>query len=63
MVRVGFWVRTGRYEMGKNDSSNRVLQTEKPLALRTLGWMFVKTVVFCAFVCVVVLGMAEFVSR
>lgn len=49
--------------MGKNDSSNRALVTEKPPALRELGWMFVKTFVFCAFVCVVVLGMAEFVSR
>ena len=49
--------------MGKNDSSNRALVTEKPLALRGLGWMFVKSFVFCAFVCVVVLGMAEFVTR
>ena len=49
--------------MSKNDSSNRALVNEKPIALRALGWMFLKTFVFCAFVCVVVLGMAEFVSR
>ncbi|HEY6728787.1 MAG TPA: hypothetical protein VI197_32470 [Polyangiaceae bacterium] len=37
--------------------------SDGPLGLRTLGWMFVKTVVFCAVLCVIVLGMAEFVSR
>jgi len=49
--------------MGTNDSNKGVSISEGPLGLRTLGWMFLKTVVFCALVCVVVLGMAEFVGH
>ena len=49
--------------MGNNDSKQGVSTTEEPLALRPLSWMFLKTVVFCAFVCVVVLSMAEFVTH
>jgi len=48
--------------MGNNDSKQGA-SAEEPLALRTLSWMFLKTVVFCAFVCVLVLSMAEFVTR
>lgn len=56
--------------MGTNDSNRRLAAASKgasisegPLGLRTLGWMFLKTVVFCALVCFVVLGMAEFVNH
>jgi len=49
--------------MGSNDSNKGASTTEEPLALRTLSWMFLKTVVFCAFVCVVVLSMAELVTH
>lgn len=49
--------------MGTNDSNKGVSLDEGPLGFRTLGWMFVKTVVFCAVLCVVVLGVAEFVSQ
>jgi len=48
--------------MERNDST-KSSASEAPLGVRTLGWMFLKTVVFCAFVCVVVLGMAEFVTH
>lgn len=49
--------------MGTNDSNKGASISEGPLALRTLSWMFLKSVVFCALVCVVVLGVAEFVSN
>ena len=49
--------------MGSNNSNKGASATEEPLALRTLSWMFLKTVVFCAFVCVVVLSMAELVTH
>lgn len=49
--------------MERHDSNKGASLNEGPLALRTLSWMFVKSVIFCAFVCVVVLGMAEFVSH
>jgi hypothetical protein len=49
--------------MDTNDSNKGVSINEGQLGLRPLGWMFVKTVVFCVLVCTVVLGMAEFVSH
>ena len=49
--------------MGTNNSNKGASISEGPLGLRTLGWKFLKTVVFCPLVCVVVLGMAEFVSN
>ena len=49
--------------MASNDSNKGASTREEPLALRPLSWMFLKTVVFCAFVCVVVLSMAELVTH
>ena len=53
--------------MERNDSNKSAASEGRSVSpdvgVRTLGWMFLKTVVFCAFVCVVVLGMAEFVTH
>lgn len=49
--------------MATNESNKHASVSEDPLAFKPLSWMFLKSMVFCALICVVVLGMAEFVSN